>query len=183
MPAACQPRRSSLAPRCISSILCLLALSFMLACSVLMCINCYCRMFEEVNIDEHSHYSCAERLHVLSYSLCCRFLFVECSSFLGKQKGIIKIVPPVLVSNSYLQLERSSGMLGLTWSSVNSFNIDGIAFANIDNDNLQKYLYPHLVKLHCVVILFPPVFCRLFNNSFLRLYYSIILFQHNSTLQ
>lgn len=31
-------------------------------------------------------------------------------------------------------------MLGLTWSSVNSFNIDGIAFANIDNDNLQKYL-------------------------------------------
>lgn len=55
----CQPQGSSLAPRYISFILCLLAQSFMVACSVLMCTNCYCRMTEEVNIEEYNHYSCA----------------------------------------------------------------------------------------------------------------------------
>lgn len=78
---------------------------------------------------------------------------------------------------------RKFEWLAVAWSSVNFSNIDRFASANTDNDYLQKYLSPHLVKLHCVVILFPMVFCRLFNNSFLWLYYCIILFQHNFTLQ
>lgn len=78
---------------------------------------------------------------------------------------------------------RKFEWLAVAWSSVNFSNIDRFASANTDNDYLQKYLSPHLVKLHCVVILFPMVFCRLFNNLFLWLNYCIILFQHNFTLQ
>lgn len=39
-------------------------------------------------------------LHLLSYSLCCLCLLVECCSFLEGQKGSSKIVPPVFVLDS-----------------------------------------------------------------------------------